>query len=158
MKNKGEGDKSVCIGKKKGTDVRKIMKTTDGYFTKNYKIKKPRTVAVVMQRKDDGALAVVKIHSAEGKGREHFMEGIVLKADKHTALTEDSVVGKHIIVGTKDANKKFSPIYARDLVDTQDKITSKERRKILKGVGGKDKKHHKSEMEKVKRWKKRFKK
>ena len=48
-------------------DTQKIYKTTDGYLGGDSKNKKPRHVVVVDQRVDDGALAVSKIHSKEGK-------------------------------------------------------------------------------------------
>ena len=47
--------------KKTKSDVRKIYKTTDSFFTGRSDIDKTRRVAAVEQRKDDGALAVVKI-------------------------------------------------------------------------------------------------
>jgi len=56
---------------KKESDKRKIYKTTDGYFTGDEKIKKPRRVAVVEQSKDDGALAVCKIYSKKDKAEKH---------------------------------------------------------------------------------------
>ena len=50
-------DKKKSVSKKtrkKVSDKRKIYKTTDGYFTRNDKNTKPRRIAVVKQRKDDG--------------------------------------------------------------------------------------------------------
>ena len=65
--------------KKKKTDVKKIYKTTDGIFTGRADIDKPRRVAAIEQRKDDGALAVVKIRSRKGKGGKSYITGLVLK-------------------------------------------------------------------------------
>ena len=113
---------------------------------------------MVKQRKRDGALAVAKIHTPEGKKSENFVKGVVLKPENHSSLKKDSVVSKKIIVGTKDKDKNYKPIYKGDLVDTGDKLTKKEHRKILKGAGGTDKEHHKSEKKKVKRWEQGFRK
>lgn len=52
---------------KKKTAVKQIYKTTDGYLSNKPAIKKPRNVAAIEQRKKDGAVAVVKISSKEGK-------------------------------------------------------------------------------------------
>lgn len=62
--------KSETKPKKQKSDVRKIYKTTDGYLAGNERSKKPRRVAVVKQRKDDGAMAVVKIYSKKRQERE----------------------------------------------------------------------------------------
>lgn len=143
---------------KKVSKERKIMETTDGYFTQNDKITKKRLVVIVKQRKRDGALAVAKIHTPEGKNPDNFVQGVVLKANEHSSLKQDSVVNKHVVVGTKGADKTYKPIYYRDFTDTGDKVTKNDQRKILKGAGGKNKQHQKTEKTKIKRWQKGFKK
>ena len=78
----------------KKSDIGKIMKTTDGYFNNRQDIKKERNVAVVAQRKDDGAVAVVKIRS-EKEGRQNTsIKGVTLTPKKHPTLTENSLVEK----------------------------------------------------------------
>ena len=60
--------------KKHKSAVRKIYKTTDGYLSGRADIKKPRRVAVIHQRKDDGALAVVKIFSKKEQARQKLSQ------------------------------------------------------------------------------------
>ena len=144
--------------RKKKSDVRKIYKTTDGYFTQNDKIKKPRHVAVIDQRKDDGALAVTKIYSQEGKSGDYYLEKPVLSPKKHSTLTEDSIVGRHVQVATKGKDKKYKPIYSRDLEETGDKLTRKEHRQIKRNLGGTDKKRQESSKKLLKDWHNHFKK
>ena len=84
--------------KKPKSAVRKIYKTTDGYLSGRADIKKPRRVAVIDQRKDDGALAVVKIYSQKDKQGKAFLKRPVLKPKKHPSLSEPSIVGKKVIV------------------------------------------------------------
>ena len=79
--------KSETKPKKQKSDVRKIYKTTDGYFTRSDKNTKPRRVAVVKQRKDDGAMAVVKIYSKKDKSGKAYVEKLVLKPENHSSLT-----------------------------------------------------------------------
>ena len=143
--------------RKKKSDVRKIYKTTDGYFTQNDKIKKPRHVAVIDQRKDDGALAVTKIYSQEGKSGDLYLEKPVLTPKKHSALKENSIVGRHVQVATKGKDKKYKPIYSRDLEETGDKLTRKEHRQIKRNLGGTDKKRQESSKKLLKDWHNHFK-
>ena len=137
--------------KRKG-DVRKIYKTTDGYFTQNPKIKKKRRVAVIDQRKKDGALAVTKIYSKEGKSGKAYIDKPVLKPEKHSSLTQDSIVGRQVIIGTKNKEKEFQTIQARDLEPTDDKLTKKEHRSIKKAVHNDTKEHRKTYKEKMRKW------
>ena len=73
-------------------DVRKIMKTTDGYFTGKAIIRKPRRVIVVDQRKSDGAIAVSKIYSQKGKSGNSYVQGFTLSPKAHSSLTETSPI------------------------------------------------------------------
>lgn len=143
--------------KKTKSSVRKIYKTTDGYLSGRADIKKPRRVAVIDQRKDDGALAVVKIYSKKGKQGKNFLKKPVLKPKKHPSLSEPSIVGKQVHIGVKDGNT-FKPIQERDLKPTGDKLTFWEKLLILFGVRGKTKAHKKTHKAKMKKWRNHFKK
>lgn len=143
--------------KKKKSDVRKIYKTTDGYFTDNAKIDKPRRVAVVAQRKDDGALAVAKIYSKKDKKGKAYIDKLVLRPKKHSSLTEDSIVGSQIHVGRKGKDGQYKAIFKGDFEPTKDKLTKKEHRTVKKKIGGATKKNRKTAKKKVKSWKKHFK-
>lgn len=137
--------------RKKG-DVRKIYKTTDGYFTQNSNIRKKRRVAVVDQRKKDGALAVTKIYSKEGKSGKAYVENVVLKPEKHSSLTKDSIVGSQVIIGTKGKDKKFNAIYKGDLDPTGDELTKKEHRAVKKAVHSDTKEHRETYEKKMQKW------
>lgn len=143
-------------GKRK-SDVRKIYKTTDGYFTQNPSNRKPRSVAVIKQRKDDGALAVCKIHSKDGKNEKRKVQGLTLSPKKHKSLKVDSVVSSNPIVATKDKAGKFKPIFKGDLSSTGDKLTKKEHRRIMKNLGGGVEKHKKTSNELLQNWDNHFK-
>lgn len=139
--------------------VRKIFKTTDGYLGGKPKIKKPRNVAAIKQRKADGAVAVVKISSKNGKEEKigkTFIPKVELQPEKHTALTESSVVSRQVIIGIKSGDA-FTPIFTRDLTETNDKLTRKELRAIRKGVHNDIKQHRKTYKKKIKKWRKGFK-
>lgn len=155
----------ICIivavrkGKKKSA-VKKIFKTTDGYLNGYPRIKKPRNVAAVEQRKKDGAVALVKIYSKEGKEEKigkTFIPDLELNPEEHSALTKTSIVGRQVIVGIKDGDT-FRPIYTADLTNTDDKLTSNELRKIRKAVHNDTKQHRKTHKKKMRRWRKGFKK
>ena len=144
--------------KKKQSDIGKIYKTTDGYFTKNSKQKKPRNVAVVEQRKDDGALAVCKIYSQEGKSGKSYIGDLILKPENHPSLKENSLVGRQILIGRKDREGNYTAIFSRDFTETSDKLTKKERKHIRKNAGGETRQNKKTNKKKIKKWKKHFKK
>lgn len=143
------------MGKKK-KDVKKIYKTTDGIFNGRDDIRKPRPVAVVDQR-DDGALAVVKIHSKKGKDGKMYIDKLVLTPSKHSSLTEDSIVEMTVRFGKKTP-EGFVPIYSRELVDTKDKLTQSEYKKVMKSVKGNTQKQRKKHKQKMKKWHNHFKK
>lgn len=143
--------------KKKKSDIRKIYKTTDGYLGGRHDIKKPRLVAVIDQRKDDGALAVVKIYKKANKNNNSTIKGLVLKPEKHPSLTEPSIVGKRVHVGVKEGDI-FKPIKERDLKPTGDKLTFWEKLLILFGVRGKMKRQKKAHKSLMKKWHNHFKK
>lgn len=142
---------------KRKSDVGKIYKTTDGYFTQNSKQRKPRNVVVYDQRKDDGALAVSKIYSKDGKSGSAYVEGFTLSATDHPALTEESIVGNQVHIASKDKQGKYKPIFKGDLVDTGDQLTKKERRTLKRKGGGAEKKHKKTTKRTLKKWRKHFK-
>lgn len=141
------------MGKKK--DLGKIYKTTDGIFNGREDIKKSRPVIVVDQR-DDGAVAIVKIHSQKGKGGKMYIEKLVLKPANHKALNEDSIVEKTIHLGRK-SNGGYIPIFVSDLVDMDDGLTRSELHKVKKGVKGKKIKQKRKHKKKMKKWHNHFK-
>lgn len=146
-------------GKKKS--VRKIYKTTDGYFTARPDIKKPRRVAAIDQRKDDGALAVVKIHSKKDKNGNHYVDKVVLKPEKHCSLTEDSIVESRVYIGVKEETPEgylYKPIYPADLIDTGDKLNHTELQGIKKGAGGSTRKNRKTYKKTMRKWRNHFRK
>lgn len=143
--------------KKHKSAVRKIYKTTDGYLSGRADIKKPRRVAVIHQRKDDGALAVVKIYSKKDKQGKNFLKRPVLKPKKHPSLSEPSIIGKQVHIGVKEGNT-FKPIKERDLKPTKDKLTFWEKLLILLGIRGKTRAHRKTHKTKMKKWHNHFKK
>lgn len=140
------------------SSVRKIFETIDGFFTQNPKISKRRRVAVIKQRKDDGALAVVKIYSQdEKKTGQQYINGMVLSPKKHKSLTKDSIVGSKAIVGTKSKDGKFAPIYKSDLTPTGDKLTRKEHHTIMENLGGGNPQHKQTNENLLDKWDKHFK-
>lgn len=153
---------SKAAGKKKSvkpkSDVRKIYKTTDGYFTRSDKNTKPRRVAVVKQRKDDGAMAVVKIYSKKDKSGKAYVEKLVLKPENHSSLTEDSIVGRRVYVGTKNKSGEYTPIFKGDLQETDDKLTRREHCIVMRQAGGETKQNRKTLKKTLGAWKKHFKK
>lgn len=138
------------------SDERKIYKTTDGYFTQNPTNRKPRHIAVIKQRKDDGALAVCKIHSKEGKSDKRKVQGLTLSPKKHKSLKEDSVVSSNVIVATKNKEGKFKPIYKGDFQSTKDKLTKKEHQHIMNNLGGGIEKHKKTSEDLLQNWENHF--
>lgn len=158
---KAAGKKASGKKPKKGSDVKKIYKTTDGMLTNRPDIDKPRRVAAIDQRKDDGALAVVKIRSRKGKGGKSYIKEVVLRPENHTSLTEESIVEKRVYIGVKiktENGTTFKPIFERDLSDTGDRLTNKEYRKVKKGVSGETKQHKQTYKRKMKMWHNHFKK
>lgn len=143
---------------KKPSSVKKIFKTTDGYFNNRPDIKKPRNVAVIEQRKEDGAVAVVKIFSKEGKEDKigaTFIPDLTLMSKDHKALTEDSIVGRHVIMGIKQKDNSYIPIYSSDLQKTEDELTEAELIKIQEEVHNDESKHRATYERKLKNWKNR---
>ena len=109
------------------------------------------------QRKDDGALAVVKIYSKKNKKGKAYIGKLVLRPKDHSSLTEDSIVGSQIHIGRKGNDGQYKLIFAREMKPTNDKLTKKELRKIKKCGGGENKKNKKTTKRKLRRWKKHFK-
>lgn len=140
----------------KKSDIGKIMKTTDGYFNNRQDIKKERNVAVVAQRKDDGAVAVVKIRS-EKEGRQNTsIKGVTLKPNTHPALTENSLVEKNLRV-SRTVNGEKTILKPAEMKETGDKLTLNERRKIMRGLKGPTKENRAKTTQKIKSWRKHFK-
>lgn len=153
-------DGNAAKPKAKQSAVRRIYVTTDGYFTSRSDIKKKRNIAVLEQRTDDGAIAVVKIYSKNGKEQKigkTFIPGLTLSPDKHSALTEDSIVGREVIMGVKQSDKTYRPIYPTDFVSTSDTLTRKELKKVRKEAHNDTPEHKETFTEKLKRWFKHFK-
>lgn len=115
-------------------------------------------MAVVEQSKDDGSLAVCKIYSKKDKSGKAYIDKLVLKPKNHNSLTEDSIVGRHIYVGTKDTSGNYKAIFKGDLAPTSDKLTKKEHRTVRKNIGGEIKQNKKTANKRLKSWKKHFKK
>lgn len=140
----------------------RIYKTTDGYLSGRSDIKKPRNIAAIEQRKDDGALAVVKVYSRKGKEQKlkegkNYIPKLVLKPKKHAALKKDSIVGRQVIVGVKQGNgKPPKSIFPGDLEKTQDKLTKKELKKIQAEVQNDNPKNRAHHEAKMKKWRKHF--
>lgn len=139
-------------------DTQKIYKTTDGYLGGDSKNKKPRHVVVVDQRKDDGALAVSKIHSKEGKKDDCHIKHLTLKPKKHESLTKPSAVEHRVIVGVKEpGTKKYKPINSRDMQKTNDRVTNREYKKIKRGLGGKTRANRTTAKNTLAKWHNHFK-
>lgn len=131
----------MCFKKKSA--VRKIFKTTDGFFNNKPHIKKPRLVVAVYQRKNDGALAVTKLHSYKGKIKNTDIKNLVLKPNNHSSLTKISTVENKVIWGINIDSKNKRPIYESDLTPTFDKVNLFEFAKIKNGIKGHKKTLHK---------------
>lgn len=142
---------------KKKKNVGKIYKTTDGIFNGRDDIKKPRPVAVVDQRKDDGAVALVKLHTRKGKDGKMYIDELVLRPEDHPSLTEETIVEKRVYIGRK-TETGHEPIFQGDLIDQSDKLTREELRKVKKGVKGGTKDQRGKYKQKMKKWHKHFKK
>ena len=145
--------------KKRGA-VRKIYKTTDGYFTHNPNIKKKRRVAAISQR-GDGAVAVVKIYKMEDKDPKNprFVQNFKLTPKEHKSLDRDSLVDANVHIGRTqkiDGKKKYSPIMPYELLPTKDRLTKKEYQMIMEGLGGGVEQNKKSNENKLKNWKNYF--
>ena len=151
----------ICVIAKrhKRSDAGKIYETTDGYFTQNPKIKKRRRVAVLKQRKDDGALAVAKIYSKEGKNLESgaYIKDLTLQPEKHKSLKQESIVGNQVYIGTKDKKGGYKPIYKGDFIPTKDRLTKKERLYIVAEIQNDNPRHRKTHEDKMKNWENHFK-
>lgn len=138
-----------------------ILKTTDGYLRNNPENKKTRPIVVFDKRKDDGALAISKIHSKDGKKERDYITNLNLQPKKHNALTKTSVIERRVVFGikTKDENNKttFKPIYGSDLTKTSDKLTRSERHRYKANAGGSTKQNKQTLKNTTKKWKKHFK-
>ena len=139
-------------------DVKQIYKTTDGYLSGNARNKKPRHVVVVDQRVDDGALAVSKIHSKEGKKGDWHIKHLTLKPKKHESLTKPSAVEHRVIVGVKEpGTKRYKPIKSRDMQKTNDRVTNCEYKRIKRGLGGKTRANRTTAKNTLAKWHNHFK-
>ena len=133
-----------------------IMKTTDGFFARDKANKKPRHVVVYDKRKDDGALAISKIHTKETQKPGNYIENLDLKPNRHSSLKNVSVIEKRVVFGIKDSNNNHKAIYASDLQKTKDKLNCVERRKHLRGAGGDTPKNKETLKNTTKKWKEHF--
>lgn len=152
-------------GKKKRKGKRavgKIYKTTDGFIGGKPQIKKPRNVAVISQRKDDNAVAVVKIYSKKGKEEKQkegktYIPDLILSPKKHKSLTEDSIVGREVFFGAKNQDKQYYYFRENDFEATNDKLTKSELNSIKKGVHNDSSQHRKTYERKLNNWQEHFK-
>ena len=160
---------SGLFSKKKKSDVGKIYKTTDGYFTQNPAITKKRRVAVIDQRDSDGALAVTKIYSKyEENGKERkgkaYIADLTLSPKKHSSLKKDSVVGNQVYIGTRKAGaktpaeKNFQAIFKGDLQPTTDNLTKKELKTIRDKLQNDTLEHRATHERTMQKWHNGFKK
>ena len=85
------------------------------------------------------------------------MEKLVLKPENHSSITEDSIVGRRVYVGTKNKAGEYTPIFRGDLQATEDKLTKKEHRIVMKQAGGETKQYKKTSRKLLKSWEKHFK-
>lgn len=136
--------------------VGKILKTTDGMFNGRSDIKKPRPVAIIEQR-EDGAFALVKIHKKAGKKGGLYIKDLVLTPEDHLSLSEDSIIENRLYIGKniKDPQgngKIYIPIYLRDLEDRNDKLTPAEYDAILKAIQGDTQKKREQYEKKIEDW------
>lgn len=140
--------------KKRKSAVRRIFKTTDGFLSNAPRVKKTRRVAAIEQRKKDGAMAVVKFFSKEGKEEKigkDFIPNLELSPEEHSALTETSIVGRRVIFGIKDGTD-YKLIFASDLEKTEDILSKKELKVIRKAVHNYKKEHRKAYKKKRRKW------
>ena len=149
------------IAQMRKKDKRKIFKTTDGYFTDRADIKKPRRVAAIDQRRDDGALAVTKIYSKKDKSGKRYIDKLVLKPKDHSSLTEDSLVGNNVLIAVKvktpDGQEEYKPIFKGELEETGDKLKIKEYVEVKRKISNDTPQHRKTYKAKMKKWHKHFK-
>ena len=143
-------------GQGKQKDKRRIYLTTDGFFNNRPHIKKPRRIAVVDQRRMDGALAVVKIYSAEGKTGTDYIGDLILTPDKHSSLTKNSIVGRQVYIGIKK-NNTFVPLYRGDFEPTEDMLTHREYRAVRRNMGGPTRENKRTAKRTIRKWKRGFK-
>ena len=145
----------VILGDKMKKDIRKIYKTTDGYFNSRLDIKKTRLVAVLYQR-DDSAVIVTKIYSKKNKKGNAYINKLTLKPKKHKSLKEDSIVGNSLIYGKLIDGKKHK-IDPNDFIYTDDKLTYTEFLLIKQKINSQTSKHLKTKKATIKKWKRHFK-
>lgn len=148
----------ALIIKKKKSDIGKIYQTTDGFLTSNKRNKKSRKVIVIDQR-DDSAVAITKIYSKDGKDTENneaFIKDLVLDPKEHPSLTKKSVVGTNLKIN-RNNSKNPSVIYSTDLIETNDSVNTQELKIIKDAIINKNK-HKKTRKKTIKKWKNHFKK
>lgn len=144
----------MCFNRK--SDVGKIYKTTDGYFSGRSDIKKPRHIAVIHQRKDK-AVAVVKLYGKKEKKGKSYIDNIVLTPKKHKSLKEDTIVGNSLIYGRNFDKTKYA-LFPNEFEYTQDKLSFIEYLKIKNKVNADTRQHKKTRNNTIKKWKNFFRK
>ncbi len=138
----------------------KLYLTTDGFFTNRPDIRKERMVAEVLRRNSDGAIAVVKIYSKDGKEEKigkTFIPDLVLKPKEHPSLTKDSIVGREVFFGVKKQDGSYNAIYSADFRPSEDRLTLSELEKILSEVHNDTPQHRQTYENKRKKWENHFK-
>lgn len=144
--------------KKKRNNEGKIYQTTDGFFyDNNIKRNKKKRLVVAVNQRDDGALAVAKIHSKKGKKDKNYIKGVKLIPKDHPSLTEESVVSNRIIWGAK-RKKGMKPIKDYDLIYSNDNLSTKELKIVQRRINGKSIRNRISYKKTLKKWNNHFKK
>ena len=147
----------IYISIKNKSAIGKIYKTTEGFLRGNKRNKEVRRIVVIDQR-DDTAIAFSKIYSLKGKEKKinkSFVPNLILRPEEHPSLTEDSIVGDNFKISR---NKDGNPItiYPDELNETNDQVTSQELKIIKDSVINKNP-HKKTRKRTIKKWKKHFK-
>lgn len=142
------------------TNKRKIYKTTDGYLDNRPRNKKPRHVVVVDER-DDGAIAVSKIHSLEGKNTTSGVKNLILKPKKNRlTITEESFVENKVYISRKIKEEdkiNYQLFYPRNFRETNDKLSLLEFAKLKHNLQNDNQHQKKAYKSKMKKWKNHFK-
>lgn len=144
----------------KKTYKRKIYRTTDGYLDNKPHIKKPRHVVVVDQR-DDGAIAVSKIHSVGEKNQNVAVKNLILKPKKNRlTITEESFVENKVFISrkiTKGDKVNYELFYPRNFRETGEKLSIIEFAKLKHNLQNDNKHQKETHKIKISKWKNHFK-
>lgn len=139
---------------------RKIYKTTDGYLNNKPKIRKPRNVVVVDQR-DDKALAIVKIYSKKTHNNSNHVKKVIIKPIKsRKSIIKDSVIENKVYISRKvvtDNITKYELFYPSNFIETKESLSLFEFFKLKYFLQNNNKQQRKKYKNKIKKWKNHFK-